>query len=310
MNNIFYHHVRGMLIPGLIIVGITALFFMFSCNPDEIDAPQVTPPSNEKENIVEEDMISDDTEDQQEGMNIVINHTNFDWYDSQSQEVFDKVADLKIYFAHASVGANIMVGFATLHNADPSKYPLAQNAAGESPPAQTTNGIIYEHDRGNPGWSTKVKDFEAYVQNGWHYPNVDICINKFCWIDQDAKLATYRDSMVALEADFPDTKFVYFTMPYSTGTNTNAVLRAKFNSELRYWIEEQNNKLLFDLADIESHDPGGVQQTFTYQNKDYENMYPEYTFDEGHLNDEGERRAATGLYSLFGQIVSSSSNSP
>jgi hypothetical protein len=297
-----YHHFRSILTSGSIIIAFIALFFLFSCSPEKIDAPQVTPPPVEKEDINEDDVMPDDMDDQQKNMNIVINHTNFDWYNGQPQEIIDKVAAMKIYFAHASVGANIMEGFATLHSSDSSEYPLAQESAGESPPAQMTNGMIYEHDRGNPGWSTKVKDFETSVRNGWHYPNVDISINKFCWIDQDAKLATYLDSMSALEADFPDTKFVYFTMPYSTGTNANAVLRAKFNSELRTWIETEDNKLLFDLADIESHDPGGVQQTFTSQNKEYENLYTEYTFDEGHLNEEGKRRAVTGLYSLFGKL--------
>ena len=305
MNNNLYYHIRRILIQGSIIVGIISLFFLFSCSPEESEVPQVTPPPAEKEDMTPGDTEAQQDNMNQDSMNIVINHTNFDWYNSQSQGVYDKVAGLKIYFAHASVGANIMEGFASLHGADPSKYPLAQNAADESPPAQTASGIIYEYARGNPGWSAKVNDFETYIQNGWHYPNVDICINKFCWIDQEANLATYLDSMVTLEAGFPDTKFVYFTMPYSTNKNANAVLRAQFNSELRNWIKTQDNKLLFDLADIESHDPDGVQQTFTQQNIEYENLYQKYTYDEGHLNDEGQRRAATGLYSLFGQIVSS-----
>jgi hypothetical protein len=308
MSNGTYHHIRSILIPILIIIGIIAPLFLFSCTPDEIDVPEVTLPPVEKDDIVEEDNNWNDTVEQQEEMNIVINHTNFDWYDSQSQEVFNKVADMKIYFAHASVGENIMEGFANLQSADPAKYPLVQNAADDSPPAQTTNGIIYDHDRGNPGWAAKVGDFETCIQNGWHYPNVDIAINKFCWIDQNAKLTTYLDSMIALESGFPDTKFVYFTMPYSTEKNTDAVLRTNFNIELRNWIETQNNKLLFDLADIEAHDPDGVQQTFTNKNTEYENLYPKYTFDSGHLNNEGQRRAATGLYSLFGQLVNSSSN--
>jgi hypothetical protein len=135
-------------------------------------------------------------------------------------------------------------------------------------------------------------------------------MHKFCWIDHEADLTSYIDSMVALEESYPDTKFVYFTMSLSTEKNSNAVRRAQFNTDLRNWIDSQNNKLFFNLADIESNSPDGIHQTSVYQNMEYENPYPEYTFDEGHLNEAGRQRAATGLYSLFGQIVSPTANSP
>jgi hypothetical protein len=112
-------------------------------------------------------------------------------------------------------------------------------------------------------------------------------MHKFCWSDRDADLTTYIDSMVALEESYPDTKLVYFTMPLSTEKNSIAARRVKFDNELRNWIDAQNNKLFFDLADIESNSPDGVHQTFLYQDMEYENLYPEYTFDEGHLNEAG-----------------------
>jgi hypothetical protein len=291
-----------MLTFGLIIVAATGLLFLFSCRPVENDMPVIPPTPPGEEDVVPGN--TDSTDSDLGNKNVIIDHTNCEWYDSQSQQVFDRVAVLKIYFSHASIGGNIMSGFADLHNDNPSKYPLSKTGAGESPPAQTTNGMIYEYPRGNPGWSAKVSDFETYVQNGWHDPKVDIAMNKFCYIDQDADLATYLDSMNSLEAKYPDTKFVYFTMPLSTENDTNAVRRAGFNIDLRNWMDIQNNKLFFDLADIESNSPGGVHQTFTYKGTTYENLYPEYTSDGGHLNEDGSRRAATGLYSLFGQITS------
>jgi hypothetical protein len=124
---------------------------LFSCSPDKIDIPEVTPPPIEEEEIGEEVGTPVDTGSNYESRAITINYTNFDWYNSQSQEVIDSVASLKVFFAHASIGSNIISGFADLHSADSSKYPLKHRTIEASPPTQIKNGIIYEHRRGNPG---------------------------------------------------------------------------------------------------------------------------------------------------------------
>ena len=96
--------------------------------------------------------------------NIVVDHTNWDWYNSQPQCVVDRVASLKVFFAHASVGTDIMGGFLALHTANGSQYPLNQSSTGDTPPGTTSSGTIYEYDRGNPGWSAKISDFVELSQ--------------------------------------------------------------------------------------------------------------------------------------------------
>jgi len=238
--------------------------------------------------------------------NIIIDHTNWDWYNSQQQSVFDIVATQKIYFVHASVGRNIMEGFGALYDTNPSKYPLGQKSTGEIPPSSTLPGTIYEYPRGNPGWSEKVSNFEVYVNNGWHDPKVDIAMNKLCYIDQDADWKVYRNSMTTLETKYPATKFVYWTIPIKNTEGPEAIIRNQFNQNLRNWIATQNNKLLFDIADIEAWSPSGEHQTFTYDGTIYEKAFLAYTSDGAHLNAEGSQRMATGLYSLFGQVLSHS----
>jgi len=76
--------------------------------------------------------------------------------------------------------------------------------------------------------------------------------------------------MLALEAQYPDTKFIYWTMPLMTDDDASAVLRAQFNQNLRNWIATQNNKYLFDIADIEAWDSTGVHHTFTSEDETYE----------------------------------------
>ena len=241
------------------------------------------------------------------GQNIIIDHSNWDWYNSQPASVFEDVAQLKIFFAHASVGANILQGMADLNSSDPSKYPLTQVTSGDTPPSTTTIGVIYEYDRGNPGWSVKIQDFENYLKNGWNDTKVDLVMNKFCYIDQNADWTTYRDSMIALEAKYPGTTFIYWTMPLTTTGDSDEILRSQFNQNLRSWIATQNNKILFDIADIEAWSPDGQMQTFANKGVTYPKLYEGYSSDGGHLNSDGMNRMAIGLYSLFGKIVTPNS---
>jgi hypothetical protein len=236
--------------------------------------------------------------------NIIIDHTNWDWYNSQGNTVISAVAQQKIFFAHASVGANIISGLKALKAADASKYPLALISSAGTPPASTAKGTIYEFSRGNPAWNEKITSFENYLKNGWHNSVIDIVMNKFCYIDQHAEWKTYTSSMEALEAKYPGTVFVYWTMPYTTAANSDGVLRSQFNQNLRQWIASKTGKVLFDLADIEAWTADGKPQTFTSKGTVHQNLVPAYTSDGGHLNADASKRAANGLYSLLGKITS------
>jgi hypothetical protein len=236
-------------------------------------------------------------------VNIIIDHTNWNWYNSQTQEVFDEVAQLRIFFAHASVGANILQGLNALNSSDPAKYPLVQVSSTGTPPTTTTKGNIYEYARGNPSWRVKITDFETFLKNGWNSPNLDIVMNKFCYIDQDADWTAYRDSMANLENIYPTTKLIYWTMPLTTASNSDAIRRSQFNQNLRNWISTQNNKILFDIADIEAWSPDGSKQEFTVKGVSYQILFDGFSNDGGHLNENGMRRMAIGLYSLFSKIM-------
>jgi hypothetical protein len=233
--------------------------------------------------------------------NVVIDHNNWDWYFNQSSDLPEKVAQLKIFFSHASVGANILQGLKDLNTASATKYPLAQVAVKGIPPSTTAKGVLYEYPRGNPNWAEKVTSFKSYIDNGWQSPTVQIVLNKFCYIDQSANLQTYIDSMVALEAKYPTTVFVYWTMPLMTSGDTDAVLRSQFNQGLRNWLSTQNNKVLFDIADIEAWSPDVKMQSFTNKDVIHQKLYTGYSSDGGHLNEAGMNRMASAFYSLLGK---------
>ena len=216
-------------------------------------------------------------------------------------QISEKAAKLRWYFAHASVGANMVDGLNDLNKKEGGSYTYSTFFCDKAPPGETKSGTVYEHNRGNPGWKTKFDQFEACVNNGWHFPKVDIVMNKLCYIDQLASFKYYIRSMTNLEASFPDTVFVYMTMPLTTTQDLDNGLRNGFNDHVRAWTKE-NGRVLFDIADIEAHDPKGQMCTFERRSKACQKLCADYTGDGGHLNELGRQLVARGFYALAAAV--------
>ena len=134
---------------------------------------------------------------------------------------------------------------------------------------------------------------------------VDVAVMKFCWVDissntdVDALFARYRDTMAALERDFPNVTFIHVTVPLTTGPSLFPELRTRLRtllgrSDLRGQranvTRERMNALirgeyagrhLFDLAAIESTKPDGTRVSGRYDNQGYFALYDGYTSDMG-----------------------------
>ena len=227
------------------------------------------------------------------------------------QWVMDGIGQQRWLFTHASVGGNLVSGLDDLHAADPDRYRLTTAWLGyndgelrtDDPPASTVPGTVYECWRGNPGWVDKLTILDNSVRtSGWHQTAVDVVLDKLCYIDQDANAATYLAEMDALVAAFPTTTFVYVTMPLMTSADADNVLRNQYNQAVRAHCAA-TGALLFDLADMESHDPSGVAQTFTSGGQTYQKLYAGYTDDGGHLDVDGRQRMALGWYAVAAELV-------
>jgi hypothetical protein len=208
-----------------------------------------------------------------------------------------KAAKLGWYFAHASVGANMVDGLNDLNKKDGGSYTYTTFFCEKAAPGEIKPGTVYEHNRGNPGWKAKFDQFEDCISKGWHFPKVDVVMNKLCYIDQFASFKYYVHSMTNLEAGFPETVFVYMTMPLTTAEDGDNGLRNGFNERVRAWTKE-NGRVLFDIADIEAHDSNGQACTFVRKNKTCQKLCGEYTGDGGHLNETGRQLVAKGFYAL------------
>ncbi len=241
----------------------------------------------------------------------IIDHTDIDGVAALPQATMDAVGGQTWFFTHASVGGNMLTGMDDLHATDPSAYQLQQVSVGfdeglnraDPPPAPTTAGVIYECDRGNPGWAAKITIFQDSVNtSGWRSGATTIVMNKFCFIDQDADATEYCNTMAALETAWPATTFVYTTIPLTIDEDADNVLRNQYNATVRQYCQA-NGKLLFDVADMEAHDSAGNAVTFTSGGETYQRLHDGYSLDGGHLNAAGCRRIALGWYAVAAAIA-------
>lgn len=238
---------------------------------------------------------------------IIINHTNWDWYNSQTQEVFNRVGQQSVFFSHASVGSNISGGMSSLYSSDSGKYQLIVTSEDGTAPSTAQSGIFYEYGRGNPGWKAKMDQYATYVRSGgWHGPAVSFSMDKLCYIDEGADANYYLGLMSGLIAEYPDTEFVLWTIPLTTSEDSDNILRNQYNNAVRNYAAA-NELLLLDIADIEAWSPDGVQETFVSGGVTYQKLYSGYTDDGGHLNSKGALRVATGIYSLLGEATETKS---
>jgi len=236
----------------------------------------------------------------------VVDHRHLAAVATFPQSVLDAIGSQRWLFTHASVGGNMVEGLDDLHALDAARYRLATAWVGfdaglnraDAPPATTLPGTVYECQRGNPGWSEKVAIFDNSVRlAGWRLPQVDVVMDKLCYIDPDANANVYAASMTALRAAYATTAFVYTTMPLTTGEDADNVLRNQYNQAVRIHCAS-TGAVLYDLADMEAYDGNGIAQTFSSGGHTWQKLYDGYTDDGGHLNVTGRQRVAIGWYAV------------
>ena len=166
----------------------------------------------------------------------------------------------------------------------------------------------------------KIGDFNAKLRSGIG-EQADVAMMKLCYVDimsdtdADALLTRYRETIAALERDFPKATFVHVTVPLMTEQGSLSKLKSLLTGSGRFGpaenaARERLNALirrdyagghLYDLAAIESTAPDGSRATGTYQGQPYYRLYDGYASDSGHLNGEGARVAASGWLQAVAQ---------
>jgi hypothetical protein len=185
---------------------------------------------------------------------------------------------LRMHLRRASVGGNISDGLDALQSLN-EKY-------------NRSNWIFYP--RGNPGWEAKISDFVSFTMA--NESSYDVFGMKFCFIDPDADFHTYRDSLLYLENRYPGKMIMWWTIPIETSGNSN---RQSFNDSVRAFTAS-HGKVLFDIADIESHNTAGEKRI---DDLNRELLCEEWSSDGGHINSNGAQRVANAFWWIMARIA-------
>jgi hypothetical protein len=234
------------------------------------------------------------------------------------------VARTRVFFGYQSVGMNVLDAVPGVYADHAVSAPPIEQ--GRAEPGPDGGFIAYKSiDEGvTDAGKTALGDFDRAMRAGMGR-QVDVALMNLCWgdvfsdTDVDALFARYRDTMAALERDFPNVTFIHVTVPLiaepglftelktwvktligrrdGRGQPAN-VARERLNALIR---GEYAGRHLFDLAAIESTKPDGTRVSGHYDNQGYFALYDGYASDMTSLNAVGAKIAATAFLEAIAQ---------
>jgi len=232
---------------------------------------------------------------------------------------WNSLAQKKIFFAHQSVGNNIIMGI----NEIKSRNPQIHINVVDTKLVHDFDQPIFGH-YSNIGRNdyplSKIDDFIKIINNGLGN-KIDIALLKFCFVDigSDSDIHAifnkYTEAITKLQTKYPNMTIVHVTVPLLKKDSEGLAKRLKnfanvfmnkiidnFFSDSHNVRRNEYNKLIieryngkepiFDLARLESIKPNGKRETFWYDGKEYYALAFEYTDDGGHLNEKGRQYIA------------------
>jgi hypothetical protein len=222
-----------------------------------------------------------------------------------------------VWFAHQSVGANVVEGLAELAARTGAPLRLAEGPPGAaSAPGTWAHAFVGEN--GAP--RSKLDAFVRSLDEAGRDP--DVALLKLCYVDfhqgtdPAALLEAYRTALASLRARHPRTTFVHVTVPLTApdpwpralakrllgreGSAARNARRERYNALLR--DAYAGREPLFDLAALESRCPDGIPATEPWRGLEVPALCPAYTDDGGHLNAAGRERAARALLTIVAAV--------
>lgn len=232
----------------LFIPFITFLLIILIISCPEINNPEKDKKttSNKSEKKTEDPIISSSK---------IIDHNCINIDLVPSTQIINAKNTLHIAYGHTSHGSQIISG---MNGLDAFKGGTSLYVWNDGPLAGhlDIDDYFVSGDLGNPDRTTWAQRTRDYLNTP---ANSDVNVVIWSWCGQadttEANINTYLTLMTQLETDFPHVTFVYMTGHLNgSGLTGNLHLR---NEQIRQYCRN-NNKWLFDFADIESYNPDGV----------------------------------------------------
>lgn len=236
-------------------------------------------------------------------------------------EALERIAGKRIFFGHRSVGRDILEGIRGIvaGGAGP-RIEIVESAD----PAVFDRPVFAHACIGkNRDPASKCDAFSRILGNGIG-ERADIAFFKLCYIDFTTAsdpsriYRGYRETLSALSARFPRTRFLRVTAPLTCperrtlwgrvagrlGVDDSWVHanreRDRFNELLRR--DAGGREPLFDLALLESIGPDGTWVLVPRDGISSPALHPGYTDDGGHLNSLGKRVTAEALLRVLAEL--------
>ena len=187
---------------------------------------------------------------------IVVDHRHTDLSQVPEYWIAQAKELLRLSYGHTSHGSQLVSGMDAIQIVDPL-YAFNEDGSINSG-VLSLDDYTPSGDLGNPDRVTWASRTRMYLAGpGGTGPSRNVVIWSWCGQVSGATVAnidTYLSLMNQLEIDYPNVTFVYMT-GHLDGSGETGTLKIR-NQQIRDYILE-NNKVLFDFADIESYDPAG-----------------------------------------------------
>lgn len=240
-------------------------------------------------------------------MNATLTDTPILTFDQITPDQWGRLANTRVFFAHQSVGGNLLDGIADILR---ERSDIGLNIVEIKNKTQVNGPAFYHAVVGRNGEpSTKLRAFNEMVAE---VGDSGIALLKYCYADfshgTDATqlFEEYRQTVASIRAQHPRLQIVHVTVPLVTDAGTlrhfAAVVRSKPPAREVNFIRHQYNELMrrtyqgkepiFDLARLESTNVDGNPVGFRYKGERVQALAPAWTTDGGHLNETARRRIA------------------
>lgn len=220
-------------------------------------------------------------------------------------EDMQTVEATRVFFAHQSVGDNILDALPAIYQSAHLNSPIPLALDAKLP--GSGGFIVHTHIGTNGDPLGKIVAFDRALRSGLGQ-QTDVAVLKLCFVDFNAEtdvnaiFASYRATMASLAKTYPDTRFVYTTVPLMADRDLYGRVKALLGRGQEYdpahnAARERYNELvraeyassgrLFDVAAVQSVGHGDTLRYRSSSNGEFLAMDPALTSDGGHLNHDG-----------------------
>jgi hypothetical protein len=185
---------------------------------------------------------------------MIIDHTSIKLEKIPVEWINKAKANLHIAYGHTSHGSQLIDGMTGLETFKAGGPYLWNNGVLDGS-LDIRDGYL-SGDLGSAGDLTWEATTRSYLGD-WRNAAINVIIWSWCGgVSTNTKegINAYLNAMDKLEKDFPNVHFVYMT-GHLDGTGVNGTLNIN-NEQIRKFCKD-NNKTLYDFAEIESYDPDG-----------------------------------------------------